>query len=64
MKFSDFEKKITDPQIDSMEAWLNDETTTEDEVFNFVDLLPDVELVISSDFKVVVESNQNRTNLR
>ncbi len=64
MKFSDFEKTITDPQIDPMEAWLNDETTTEDEVFNFVDLLPDVELVVSSDFKVVVVSNQNRTNSR
>lgn len=54
MDFAKFKLSLTDQNIDPVEAWLDDESTTQAEVDAFMETLPTVEVKFSPDLIVTV----------
>lgn len=54
MEFKEFVLTVTDQKIDPVEAWLDDENTTEEEVLAFMETLPPVEVNFSPDLIVTI----------
>lgn len=54
MDFAKFKLTLTDQNIDPVEAWLDDENTTQEEILEFMETLPSVEVNFSPDLIVTV----------